>query len=45
MQPSLHGSGVVSLSYPTNSVHKMRLRISEIDYYDGPNPPAAVDTR
>ncbi len=37
-------SGAVVLPHPVTSTTKMRLRISEIDYYTGDTAPAVVDT-
>ena len=36
--------GAVKLPYPASSPTKMRLRISEIDYYEGASAPTVVDT-
>jgi hypothetical protein len=43
-KPSLHGSGVVTLPAALGSTTKMRLRISEIDYYEGASAPTTVNT-
>jgi hypothetical protein len=37
------GGGLVPLPYPVTSTNKMRLRISEIDYYTGQGAPAVVN--
>jgi hypothetical protein len=39
------GGGLVTLPYPVSSANKMRLRISELDYYTGSEAPTVVDTR
>ena len=42
--PSKKNNGLVKLPHPTSSTVKMRLRISEIDYYQGSTAPSTIDT-
>jgi hypothetical protein len=42
--PGHHNYGTVHLPYATTSSTKMRLRISELDYYTGTTLPSTIDT-
>ena len=42
--PKTHGSGVVTLPNALGSTSSMRVRISEIDYYEGDAAPAVMDS-